>query len=62
MVDDFLARYPEFQNVDKGRLNLALEDAALGSLCSRLGKLHQKAYLRWLRTCFMWGSADQTRN
>lgn len=42
MVDDFLARYPEFQNVDTGRLNLALADAALEVSARVWGKLHPK--------------------
>nr|WP_254224958.1 DUF4054 domain-containing protein [Yersinia pestis]AKT73159.1 hypothetical protein [Yersinia pestis] len=42
MVEDFLARYPEFKNVDTGQLSLALEDAALEVSAPVWGKLHQK--------------------
>ncbi len=40
MVEDFLARYPEFKNVDTGQLSLALEDAALEVSAPVWGKLH----------------------
>lgn len=42
MVEDFLARYPEFEAVDKGRLTLAIDDAALEVSAPVWGKLYQK--------------------
>lgn len=45
MVDDFLARYPEFQNVDKKQISLALEDAALEMSAPVWGKLYKKGAL-----------------
>lgn len=42
MEDEFLARYPEFANVDRSRISLALSDAALELSARVWGKLYQR--------------------